>query len=343
MKKILNSLYILNPDTMIGLDGENIVVQRDDEVVGRVRLHEIESINYFGYRAVSPALMESCIKHGVSLNFFRPSGRFMARATGLQNGNVLLRRQQYRVADSATDSLKIAKNFIIGKIYNARWVIERTIRDHAMRVDAEALKAKSTYLKNSLSLVANAKSDAQLRGLEGEAASVYFSVFNTMILQQKDDFKFDSRNKRPPLDNVNALLSLTYTMLAHMCEAGLEGAGLDSYVGFFHKDRSGRKSLALDLMEEMRTCFADRFVLYLINKRIICNDHFLKKENGSVILTDEGRKVFFTKWEERKHETLTHPFTNEKIEWGIVPHIQSMLLARYLRGDIDEYPPFFWK
>lgn len=212
-----------------------------------------------------------------------------------------------------------------------------------MRLDADKLKEKSSILYRSLENIRNCDNAASLLGLEGEAASVYFSVFDELILQQKEDFVFQGRNKRPPLDNVNAMLSFAYTLLAGMCGAALEGVGLDPYVGFYHTDRPGRMSLALDLMEELRSVMADRFVLTLINKKVIKNNYFHKKENGAVILDEEGRKVFLSAWQSKKQDTIKHPFLDEKIEWGMVPHVQAMLLARFLRGDLDEYPPFLWK
>lgn len=240
-------------------------------------------------------------------------------------------------------SVQIARNFILGKVYNSRWVLERATRDYALRLDIEKMKKKSAFLAQSTTKIRECESAEELLGLEGEAASVYFSVFDDLILQQKADFYFQGRNKRPPLDNVNAMLSFAYSLLAGMCGSALEAVGLDSYVGFFHTDRPGRISLALDIMEEFRSVMADRFVLTLINKKIMKPEYFMKKENGAVIMNDEGRKVFLSAWQAKKQETIKHPFLGEKIEWGMAPYVQSLLLARFLRGDLDEYPPFFWK
>ena len=256
---------------------------------------------------------------------------------------VTLRKTQYRISEKKEESVKIAKNFILGKVYNARWVLERAARDYSMRLDAELLKKKSAFLGQSMNKIRECEDAGTLLGLEGEAASVYFSAFDELILQQKEDFYFHGRNKRPPLDNVNAMLSFGYSLLAGMCGGALEAVGLDPYVGFFHTDRPGRMSLALDLMEEFRSVMVDRFVLTLINKRIMKPEYFLTKENGAVIMTEEGRKAFLSAWQGKKQEMITHPFLGEKIEWGMVPYAQSMLLARFLRGDLDEYPPFLWK
>lgn len=343
MKRLLNTLYITSGNRYLSLDGENVVVLEEQQEIGRIPLHNLQAIVTFGYTGASPALMGVCAQRNIELSFMSGNGRFLARVTGEVKGNVTLRKQQYRVSDDREKSIKIARNFILGKVYNSRWVLERAGRDYAMRLDAELIRKKSLHLAQSMKNIRMCENNEELLGLEGEAASVYFSVFDELILQQKKDFYFHGRNKRPPLDNVNAMLSFAYSLLASMCGSALESVGLDPYVGFFHTDRPGRMSLALDLMEEFRSIMADRFVLTLINKRIMKSDHFMKKENGAVIMSDEGRKLFISAWQSKKQETITHPFLNEKIEWGMAPYVQSMLLARYLRGDIDEYPPFFWK
>lgn len=343
MKRLLNTLYVTSGNRYLSLDGENVVVLEEQQEIGRIPLHNLQAIVTFGYTGASPALMGACAQRNIELSFMSGNGRFLARVTGEVKGNVTLRKQQYRVSDDKEKSIKIARNFILGKVYNSRWVLERAGRDYAMRLDAELIRKKSLYLAQSMKNIRMCENSDELLGLEGEAASVYFSVFDELILQQKNDFYFHRRNKRPPLDNVNAMLSFAYSLLASMCGSALESVGLDPYVGFFHTDRPGRMSLALDLMEEFRSIMADRFVLTLINKRIMKSDHFMKKENGAVIMSDEGRKLFISAWQSKKQETITHPFLDEKIEWGMAPYVQSMLLARYLRGDIDEYPPFFWK
>ena len=343
MKKLLNTLYINSPDRYISLDGENAVISNDGKIIGRVPLHNIERIVTFGHSGASPALMGKCAAHGIELVFMSRNGRFMARVEGKHRGNVLLRREQYRIADNEQRSLKIAKNMIIGKLYNGRWSIERSIRDHAPRLDCEKLKSKCELLNNALKQCELCDSMDSLRGIEGEAASVYFSVFDDLILQQKDDFSFHTRSKRPPLDNVNALLSFCYSLTAGMCSSALEAVGFDPYVGFMHTDRPGRCSLSLDLMEEFRALMCDRFVLTLINKRIITADDFLRSENGATVLTESGRRTFFEAWQSRKSDVITHPFLKEKVEWGMLPYVQALLLARYIRGDLDGYPPFMWK
>ena len=343
MKQLLNTLYITNPDRYLSLDGETVVIQNHDEIIGRIPLHNIDSIVTFGYTGASPALMGACAKRNISLSFMTHYGKFLARATGEINGNVTLRKEQYRISDDEKRSTNIAKSFITGKLYNSKSVINRAVRDYPNRVDILKLSEKSELLNNSLLQISQAESAEQLRGIEGESATIYFSVFDDLILQQKDDFYFHGRNRRPPLDNVNAMLSFSYSLLASMCASALECVGLDPYVGFLHTDRPGRVSLALDLMEELRAIFADRFVLTMINKKKINEKGFIKKENGAVLMEDETRKKFLSEWQNKKQEIIKHPFLEEKVEWGMLPYVQVLLLARFIRGDLDAYPPFLWK
>lgn len=343
MKRLLNTLYINSKNRYLSLDGENVVILEGQEEIKRIPLHNIQDIVTFGYTGASPALMGACAQRNIAISFYSGNGRFLARVVGEVNGNVSLRKMQYRISEDEQKSIQIARNFILGKVYNAKWVLERACRDYSLRINVEEIKKKSLFLTQSMKNIHKCENAERLLGLEGEAASVYFSVFDELILQQKEDFYFNGRNKRPPLDNVNAMLSFAYSLLVGMCGAALEGVGLDPYVGFFHTDRPGRMSLALDLMEEFRSIMADRFVLTLINKRIMKPEYFTKKENNAVILSDEGRAVFLNAWQLKKEDVIKHPFLEQKVEWGMIPHAQAMLLARYLRGDLDEYPPFLWK
>lgn len=343
MRKLLNTLYVTTPDKYLSLDGENIVVLSEHEEVGRVPLHNLEGIVTFGYTGTSPALMGYCARNGISLCYLSRSGRFLAEVTGEERGNVVLRKTQYRVSDNDGLSVKISRNMITGKVYNSRWVLERATRDHPERVDVKRLKAVSGLLKESIEKIMRCENLDELRGLEGSAASNYFGTLDQLILRDKEVFFFKGRNKRPPLDNVNALLSLTYTLLTNMAAAALSSVGLDPYIGFLHRDRPGRASLALDLMEELRPVMGDRFVLTLINRKVISAEDFVVKENGAVLLNDEGRRKLLSAWQEKKQEEIRHPFLDEKIQWGLIPYVQAQLLARHLRGDIDEYPPFMWK
>ena len=343
MKKLLNTLYVTSTNRYLSLDGENVVILEEQEDIGRVPLHNLEGIVTFGYTGASPALMGACAQRNIDLSFMSGSGRFLARVSGEVRGNVTLRKQQYQISEDKQKSIEIARNCIVGKVYNSRWILERTARDYPLRLDSEKLKEKSAFLAERLKDIRICENHEKLLGLEGESASIYFSVFDDLILQQKEDFFFRGRNRRPPLDNVNAMLSFAYSLLAGMCASALETVGLDPYVGFYHTDRPGRISLALDMMEELRGVVADRFVLTLVNKKIVDGRGFIKKENGAVIMKEETRKIFLAQWQNKKKETITHPFLGEKIEWGLVPYVQAMLLARYIRGDLDEYPPFLWK
>ena len=343
MKKLLNTLYVTSENSYLALDGENVVVFDEKTEIGRLPLHNLEGIVSFGYRGTSPALMGACAERNISLCYLTPQGKFLARVSGRVKGNVILRQQQYASSRDEQVSLDIARNCILGKVYNARWVLERAVRDHELQIDAEKVKAASGFLKQSLEFIQASQSKDQLRGYEGEAASIYFGVFDQLILQQKRDFAFHGRNKRPPLDPVNALLSFVYTLLTHTITSALETVGLDPYVGYLHTDRPGRTSLSLDLIEELRAVLADRFVLSLINKKMVSKKNFSKKENGAVLMDDEARRKVLTEWQNKKKEVITHPFLKEKVEWGMVPYVQAMLLARYLRGDLDGYPVFLWK
>ena len=343
MKRLLNTLYVTNPERYLSLDGENVVILEKSQEIGRVPLHNLEMIVTFGYAGASPALMGACASRGIGLVFLSGNGKFLAQVTGEVYGNVMLRKEQFRRSLDQAESLKIAKNCIGGKIYNSRWILERAARDYPMRLDVEKFHSKCHFLADALIRVQECENSAVLLGIEGEVASVYFSVFDDLILQQKEDFRFEGRKRRPPTDAVNALLSFMYTLLTSMCTHALETVGLDPYVGFFHTDRPGRKSLSLDMVEELRGVLADRFVLTLINKKVINKDSFYRKENGAVLMNDNARKAILSAWQKKKQEMITHPFLEEKVEWGMVPFVQAMLLARYLRGDLDEYPPFFWK
>lgn len=343
MKKLLNTLFIINENTYLSLEGETICLKVKGEKVAQVPLHTLESIYCFSFKGASPSLMGKCAEKGIPLVLFQPSGKFLCRIIGESKGNILLRKEQYRISDNENTSCSIAKNMIIGKIYNSKWCIHRIMRDHSLRIDEKEFHKSISLLNQILEKVRTAKDLDVLRGYEGEAASIYFGVFNDMILNQKENFVFRERNRRPPLDNVNAMLSFVYTLLGNDCANALEGAGLDSYAGFLHRDRPGRKSLALDLMEELRPVVADRFVLTLINKRQINNSFFIKTESGAVEFSEEGRRKILSLWQERKQAEIKHPFLKEKIYWGLVPHAQALLLARFIRGDIDGYPPFLWK
>ena len=343
MKQLLNTLFVTSEDVYLSLEGENVLANREHEVLARYPLHTLQSIVSFSYAGASPALMGACAEKGIGLAFCNPRGRFLARVCGEINGNVLLRRAQYRAADDPAQSCAIARTMIFGKVSNCASTVRRTLRDHGLRVENCGLEEAAEQMRSLLPTILEASDLDALRGLEGLAATAYFGIFDHLLLHRKEDFFFHGRNRRPPLDRVNAMLSFAYSLLAHDCASALESVGLDAYVGFLHRDRPGRTSLALDLMEELRPCMADRFVLTLVNNRILRPEDFQVQDSGAVLLTDEGRKKFLKTWQERKRDTLTHPYLGEKMSWGMIPYVQALLLARYLRGDLDAYPPFLWK
>ncbi|GIP53063.1 type I-C CRISPR-associated endonuclease Cas1c [Paenibacillus vini] len=343
MKKLLNTLFITQPDVYLSLEGDNVVLLKEQEKLGRLPLHNLESIIAFGYTGASPALMGYCAERNISITFLTMNGRFLARVIGSSKGNVILRKKQSLISEDERQSARIARNFIVGKIYNHKWMIERMTRDYPLRIDVAGFKEASKHLSSIMVDIRECEDLERLRGLEGQAALSYNKLFDQMILQQKEDFSFQFRSRRPPMDPVNAMLSFAYTLLANDMTSALEGVGLDAYIGFLHRDRPGRASLALDVMEELLGIYADRFVLSLINKRVVSPEDFVYKENGAVIMTDDARKKFLAAWQTKKQEKITHPFLGEKISWGLVPHVQALLLARYLRNDLDEYPPFLWK
>lgn len=342
MRKLLNVLYVTSPDAYLSLEGETIVIKRDNQSAVHLPLHNIENILCFGYTGASPALMAACTERNIGIVFLSPHGRFLARVIGRTKGNVLLRKRQYLLSEEKEASVQLASSFLIGKIYNSRKVIERATRDHALVVDVGELNEASVSLKVLMRSLKDCQNINDLMGFEGSAARVYFSVFNHLILHQKQSFFFTERSRRPPLDNLNAILSFFYTILASEVSSALESVGLDPYVGFLHQDRPGRPSLALDLMEELRPIYADRLALTLINRKQINADGFIQKESGGIIMDDATKKIVLTAWQEKKKEEIMHPFLREKIEFGLIPYVQALLLARYIRGDLDAYPPYFW-
>jgi len=342
MKKLGNVLYVTTPETYLSLDGETVVVKKDDQRTMRLPLHNLEAIVCFNYPGVSPALMGACAQRGIGLTFLRPSGRFLARVQGPVHGNLLLRKKQHQAALERQWTVSIARSCLLGKIFNSRKVLERALRDHALLIDTDRVRAASDFLKATLPAIRTADDLETLRGLEGSAAKQYFRVFGELVLHQKEDFPFRDRNRRPPRDRMNALLSFLYTLLTYEVASALEGVGLDPQMGFLHADRPGRPSLALDLMEELRPVLADRLALTLVNRRQVRGKGFLIKESGGVLMDDDTRKKVITAWQERKRTEITHPFLRERLPLGLLPHVQAQLLSRYLRGDLDAYPPFFW-
>ncbi len=341
MKTHLNTLFVTLEGAYLRKDGEAVEIRHEHETKLRVPLHNLDGIVSFGWdNTASAALMQGCHKHGVSLSFLSPHGKFLASTSGGASGNILLRREQYRVGESPSESLPIASNFIAAKIYNCRQVLLRAIRDHGSNI---AIETCIHGLNESITNSRYAENLDSLRGIEGDAAVGYFSVFNDLIRTDDSFLKLNGRTRRPPLDPVNALLSFVYVLLMHDCRSACESCGLDPQSGFLHQPRPGRASLALDLMEEFRPIFADRLVLSLLNRKQITAKDFVQKENGAILLKDDSRKTVLKAWQERKQETVLHPFLQEKMTVGLLPHIQARLLARYLRGDLDAYPAYLAK
>lgn len=343
MRRLLNTLYVTTPESYLAREGENILIKVKDEIRFRVPVHNLEGIVCFGYMGASPSAMHLCCERGVGLSFLTENGKFLARVSGEVSGNVLLRRKQYRWADDESTKLRLAKRFVEAKIHNSRRVLQRAIRDHENLMQNQHIGNTIYRMKDMIGRVENVRSVDEVRGVEGEAASAYFSCFDSLIVNQKEHFTFNERIKRPPTDYVNALLSFIYTLLAHECASALETVGLDPQVGYLHTDRPGRKSLALDLMEELRPYLADRMVLSLINRKQVSENGFVRRENGVVLMNDDTRKEVLVAWQNRKREEIIHPFIGEKVLVGLIPYVQSMQLSRNIRGDLDDYPPFLWK
>jgi CRISP-associated protein Cas1 len=343
MKKYLNTLFVTTQGAYLNKEGETVVVSVEKETRLQAPIHTLDGIICFGNVMISPYLMGFCAENNVSISFLTEYGKFLANVRGKVSGNVLLRREQYRKADDLDFCVKITKNILTGKIANCRAGLNRALRDHSDKINAEEIETVSKRLSYTLGQLERDYNIDELRGIEGDSAHSYFGVFDHLIVNQKSDFKFDERNRRPPLDNMNCLLSFLYTLLAHDVRSALESVGLDSCVGFLHRDRPGRAGLALDIMEEFRPFLADRLALSLINRRQVNKKGFRKSESGAVLMDDETRKTVLVAYQKRKQEEIMHPFIKESMVVGLLFYIQALLLARYLRGDLDGYPVFIWK
>jgi len=343
MKKHLNTLFVTTQGAYLGKDGETVAVKIEQKTVLRIPIHTLDGIVCFGAVGCSPYLMGFCAEKDVAISFLTEYGKFLAMVKGPVSGNVLLRRKQFRMADMPDISAQIAGFVLTGKIANCRTVLERCLRDHSEKIDQSSVKKVSNQLSMYIRKELQKDNLDSLRGIEGDAAHRYFSVFDELIFQQQDSFAFSGRNRRPPTDRVNCLLSFVYTLLVHDVRSALESVGLDPAVGFLHRDRPGRPGLALDMMEEFRPFLADRLVLSMINRGQVRPDGFSIKESGAVHMDDDTRKTVLTTYQKRKQESLIHPFLNKKIQIGTLFFIQALLMARFIRGDFDGYPPFIWK
>lgn len=346
MRRMLNTIYVTSDAAWLRKDGENLVIEVEGVERGRAPLHMLDGVVSFGRPGASPALLAACAEAGITISHLNPNGRFLARVEGPRSGNVLLRRAQFRAADDPGRAVPIVRGIVAAKTMNQRTVIRRALRDHGDAMPAEyrdslaAAERRLTDIARRTLAVAEVEA---LRGLEGEAALVYFGGFNRMMRTGDPAFAFGGRSRRPPLDRINALLSFLYAMLGHDCRSALEAHGLDPQVGFLHADRPGRAGLALDLMEELRPVLADRLALSLVNRRQLAPEDFVIEEAGGVRLTDDARKRVLVAWQERKRDELRHPFLDESMPLGLVAHAQAQLLARHLRGDLDGYPGFVWR
>ncbi len=340
MRKLLNTLYITTPEAFLSKDGLNVVVSVDKEERFRIPIMNIENIVTFGYMGASPGLMKLCTENNVSLSFMTPQGRFICRIQGPTRGNVLLRKRQYTLSEDKDMSLHLAKLFITGKLFNTRSILQRYIRDNGSDEAVEHVIKQLNWQKKR---IIKAENIEMLRGEEGQAANTYFDIFDHLILQQKEDFAFNGRNRRPPKDEVNAMLSFVYTLIANDVASALESVGLDPYIGFMHTLRPGRTSLALDMMEELRAYLGDRLVLSMINRKQITKKDFIRQSDDSFVMTDDCRKEILSTWQKRKKETIEHPYLKENISIGLLPYAQALLLARFLREDLDDYPVFLMR
>jgi len=343
MKQLLNTLFVTTQRSYLSKEGDTVLVHQEQEVKLRVPIHNLGSIVCFGNVLCSPFLLGLCGERNVTLSFLTENGRFLARVHGPVSGNVLLRREQYRRADDPATSAEIARSVVTAKIANSRIVLQRAMRDGPELADSTQMKQAIEDMQQYIQTLAAQATVDQIRGVEGNAAATYFGVFDHLISANKEYFFFKERSRRPPLDSMNALLSFLYTLLVHDVQSALEGVGLDPAVGFLHRDRPGRPGLALDLMEELRAYLADRLALSLVNRQQVKPEGFAKTESGAVTMDDETRKTVLVAWQKRKQEEVTHLLLQEKVSLGLLAHVQAQILARYLRGELEGYPPFLWR
>ena len=343
MKKHLNTLFVTTQGSYLAKDGETVAVRIEKKVRLRIPVHTLDSIVCFGNVGCSPFLLGFCAERDVSISFLTENGRFLARVQGPVSGNVLLRREQYRRADDPDFSAMVARACITGKVANCRTVLQRALRDHGDKLDdPSALRDAVDHLTAALRGLQTSLDLDEVRGVEGDAAHAYFAAFNHLIVKNKDDFFFHQRSRRPPLDRINCLLSFLYTLIMHDVRSALESVGLDPAVGYLHRDRPGRSGLALDMMEEFRP-MADRLAVSMVNLGQMKAKGFTISQGGGVRMDDETRKILLTTYQKRKQDVLRHPFLDKKMPIGLFYHIQALLFARYLRGDLDGYPPMIWR
>lgn len=342
MKRHLNTLYITSDNAFVRKERNTFVVEVQNRKVFQAPIHSIENIVCFGFKPLTPAVMAFCAENHVGISYLSQTGRFLARVYGAQQGNVLLRKSQYHLADDSQETLAVARNIIAAKVANYRSLLLRHRRNHPHKCSETLLTAINT-LGSRLRAIGKVPDLEELRGYEGECATIYFGVLSELIIAQREHFKFNGRSRRPPLDPVNAVLSFLYALLVNDVRSALDAVGLDPQVGFLHRVRPGRPSLALDIMEEFRAFLGDRVMLNLFNLNQLRPGDFDIRESGEVRLSDSARKTVIAAYQNRKQEQITHPFLKEKMTVGLLPHVQAQVMARYIRGDLPEYPPFYIK
>lgn len=343
MRKLRNTLYLTQDNLYLYREGETIVIEKNKEKALQLPVHNLEGIVIFSHASVTPQVLELCSSHDIHVSYISHTGKYLVKIQNPMHGNVTLRRDQFRLSENEEESLKIAINLVTGKIFNSRIVLQRLVRDHKDAVDKDVIESVIASLQHTLNYLNNVESYQALLGKEGDSAKQYFSVFNQLILSNDEGFVFNGRSRRPPLDEINALLSYFYVLLTHEMSSALETVGLDPQVGFYHQIRSGRASLALDMIEELRPYLVDRFVVSIVNNRQVCKKDFEIRENGGVTIKDDARTKYLELWQARKRDIITHPYFKEKIEVGLIPYAQAQLMARFIRKDIDGYPPFLMR
>lgn len=343
MRKLRNTLYLTQDDLYLYQEGETIVIEKKKEKVLQLPVHNLEGIVIFSHTSVTPQVLDLCSSHDIHVSYISHTGKFLVKIQNPMHGNVTLRRDQFRLAEDEAESIKVARNLVMGKIFNSRTVLQRLLRDHGENLDKERIVSIIGSLQHTLNYLYFVNSFEELLGKEGDSAKLYFSVFNELIRDKNEGFIFNGRSRRPPLDEVNALLSYFYVLLSHEMKSALETVGLDPQVGFYHQVRSGRASLAMDMIEELRPYVVDRFVVSLINNHQVYKSDFEIRENDGVLIKDESRSRLLELWQARKRDVITHPYFKEKIEIGLIPYAQAQLMARFIRKDLDEYPPFLMR
>jgi CRISP-associated protein Cas1 len=341
--ELLNVLYVQSQGAILHLEHETVRVEVDGDTKLRAPLLRLGGIVVFGRVMLSPFLIHRCAEDGRNLVWLDQRGRFRARVEGPTRGNVLLRRAQHLALSEPGRSCRIARQIVAAKVRNSRQVLLRAARESSPGLGASSLSGAADQLGSVLRRLHGSTDLQVVRGLEGEAARSYFHVFKWMIRAEPMQFPFDSRTRRPPRDRSNAVLSFLYALLRSECASALEGVGLDPQVGYLHSLRPGRPALALDLMEELRPVFADRLMLTIVNRRQLAAENFEEKPGGAVHLNDKGRTVVLTAFQNRKQEELRHPVLDRKVPLGLIPHVQARLMARHLRGDLRDYPPFLYR